>query len=138
MDTDGAVLGAHEGAFGFTVGQRKGLRLDRPAPDGNPRYVLSIEPVSNTVTVGPAAALGVTRDHRDPAGLDRVRGRRLRRSSARSSSARTARCTLRRLAGRRRAVIDLRAPARGVAAGQAAVLYDGDTVLGSATISAAR
>src|ERR1700756_3832597 len=60
VDVDGAVLGAHEGAFGFTVGQRKGLRLDPPAPDGNPRYVLSIEPVSNTVTVGPAAALSVT------------------------------------------------------------------------------
>src|ERR1700729_4045286 len=59
VDRDGTVLGSHEGAFGFTVGQRKGLRLDRPAPDGNPRYVLSIEPVSNTVTVGPADALGV-------------------------------------------------------------------------------
>ncbi len=93
VDTDGAVLGAHEGAFGFTVGQRKGLRLDRPAPDGNPRYVLSIEPVSNTVTVGPADALSVTRDHRDPPGLDRLRGHRRRRSSARCSSARTARCT---------------------------------------------
>ena len=50
---------AHDGAYGFTVGQRKGLRLDRPAPDGKPSYVLSIEPVSNTVTVGPAEALGV-------------------------------------------------------------------------------
>ena len=72
VDADGTVLGSHEGAFGFTVGQRKGLRLDRPAPDGNPRYVLSIEPVSNTVTVGPADALGY-RDHRDPPGLDRLR-----------------------------------------------------------------
>jgi tRNA-uridine 2-sulfurtransferase len=34
--------------------------------------------------------------------------------------------------------IRLDEPARGVAAGQAAVLYDGDTVLGSATISATR
>ena len=59
VDQDGAVLGAHEGVHGFTIGQRKGLHLDRPAPDGNPRYVLSIEPVSNTVTVGPADALGV-------------------------------------------------------------------------------
>jgi len=32
--------------------------------------------------------------------------------------------------------IDLRSPARGVAPGQAAALYSGDTVLGSATISA--
>lgn len=34
------------------------------------------------------------------------------------------------------ACIRLHRPARGVAKGQAAVLYDGDTVLGSATISA--
>jgi tRNA-specific 2-thiouridylase len=34
--------------------------------------------------------------------------------------------------------IDLRAPARGVAPGQAAVLYSGDTVLGSATIATTR
>src|ERR1700675_3220417 len=32
VDGDGAVLGSHEGAYGFTVGQRKGLHLDRPAP----------------------------------------------------------------------------------------------------------
>jgi tRNA-uridine 2-sulfurtransferase len=59
VDQDGTVLGTHQGAFGYTIGQRKGLRLDRPAPDGRPRYVLSIEPVSNTVTVGPADALGI-------------------------------------------------------------------------------
>src|ERR1700691_5642454 len=52
VDTDGTVLGSHNGAYGFTVGQRKGLSVDRPAPDGRPRYVLSIEPVSNTVTIG--------------------------------------------------------------------------------------
>ncbi|HEX6872721.1 MAG TPA: tRNA 2-thiouridine(34) synthase MnmA, partial [Micromonosporaceae bacterium] len=55
----GAVLGHHSGAFAFTVGQRKGLNLTRPAPDGRPRYVLSITPVTNTVTVGPAEALDV-------------------------------------------------------------------------------
>src|SRR5256714_3405296 len=56
----GEVLGQHSGAYGYTIGQRKGLGLDRPAPDGRPRYVLSITPVSNTVTVGPAAALEVS------------------------------------------------------------------------------
>src|SRR6201992_1539801 len=39
VDTDGAVLGTHEGVHGFTIGQRKGLRLDRPAAAGKPRYV---------------------------------------------------------------------------------------------------
>ncbi len=61
VDTSGEVLGRHEGSFGFTIGQRKGLRIDRPAPDGRPRYVLDIEPVSHTVTVGPREELAV--DH---------------------------------------------------------------------------
>jgi tRNA-specific 2-thiouridylase len=59
VDVDGAVVGSHDGAYAFTVGQRKGLRLDRPAADGRPRYVLGISPVERTVTVGPAEALDV-------------------------------------------------------------------------------
>ena len=137
VDTDGAVLGAHEGAFGFTVGQRKGLRLDRPAPDGNPRYVLSIEPVSNTVTVGPAAALEVTRDHRDPPGLDRMPAAGVAGRVLGAAPGARRGVPVRGLAGRRAGHQPARARP-GVAAGQAAVLYDGDTVLGSATISAAR
>ena len=55
----GDVLGEHEGSFGFTVGQRRGLNITRPAPDGEPRYVLKIEPVANRVVVGPAHLLDV-------------------------------------------------------------------------------
>ena len=60
VDASGAVLGEHEGAYGFTVGQRKGLRVGTPAGDGRPRYVLDIEPVTRTVTVGPAEGLDIT------------------------------------------------------------------------------
>ena len=42
----GEVLAQHDGFFAYTIGQRKGLNLQRPAPDGRPRYVLGIEPVS--------------------------------------------------------------------------------------------
>ena len=56
---DGTLVGQHDGAYGFTVGQRKGLRVGVPAGDGRPRYVLDIEPVSRTVTVGPREALDV-------------------------------------------------------------------------------
>jgi len=58
VDEQGQVLGTHEGAYAFTVGQRRGLALGAPAPDGRPRYVLSIEPRSGTVTVGPKDRLG--------------------------------------------------------------------------------
>src|SRR5690606_18496588 len=58
VDETGQVVGEHNGAHAFTVGQRRGLNLSG-AP--NRRYVLSIEPVSNTVTVGPREALAVDR-----------------------------------------------------------------------------
>ena len=54
---DGEVLGEHSGYFGFTVGQRKGLGLTRPAPDGRPRYVIETRPQTNEVVVGPVELL---------------------------------------------------------------------------------
>jgi tRNA-specific 2-thiouridylase len=100
--------------------------------------VLSIEPVSNTVTVGPAAALSATE-------ITAIRP--VWTGCAPPTAPVECSVQLRAhgevypcvawLAGGE-LVISLRAPARAVAAGQAAVLYDGDTVLGSATISAAR
>ncbi|MGH3425695.1 MAG: tRNA 2-thiouridine(34) synthase MnmA, partial [Nocardioidaceae bacterium] len=59
VDESGGVLREHDGAFAFTIGQRRGLRLGTPAPDGKPRFVLDIEPVSGTVTVGPREHLAV-------------------------------------------------------------------------------
>ena len=50
----GEELGHHSGTHGFTIGQRKGLGLSRPAADGQPRYVVAIDPASDTVTVGPS------------------------------------------------------------------------------------
>ena len=57
LDRSGAVVGSHEGAHAFTVGQRRGLALGVPAADGKPRFVLEVRPVSNTVVVGPKEAL---------------------------------------------------------------------------------
>jgi tRNA-specific 2-thiouridylase len=59
VDAEGEVLGSHNGAFGFTVGQRKGLNITTPTPSGEPRYVLSIQPKTNTVVVGSARDLEV-------------------------------------------------------------------------------
>jgi len=58
---DGQVLGAHDGYWNFTVGQRRGLRIDRPAADGAPRYVLETRPGTNQVVVGAAELLSVDR-----------------------------------------------------------------------------
>ena len=129
----GEVLGTHEGSFGFTIGQRRGLRIGRPAPDGQPRYVLDIEPVSGTVTVGPRAALAV----------DRIVGIRPRWCGARPDAPLECTVQLRAHGDEHRAVvrvdddtvtIDLLDPAEGIAPGQSAVVYDGTRVVGSCTI----
>ena len=140
VDVDGAVLGAHSGAFGFTVGQRKGLKLSVPSASGEPRYVLSIQPKTNTVVVGDAAELTVDeiRCSRPVWIADRPAGAggafecqvQLRAhgmvSPARISTGPDAEL-----------LAELHEPQRGVAAGQALVMYDGDQVIGSATITAA-
>ncbi len=57
LDRSGNTVGKHDGANAFTVGQRKGLQLGVPAPDGKPRFVLEVRPKDNTVVVGPREAL---------------------------------------------------------------------------------
>jgi tRNA-specific 2-thiouridylase len=133
----GEVLGEHTGTFGFTVGQRKGLNLTRPASSGEPRYVLSIQPKTNTVLVGPAHALEVdlvqcglpvwTRGV--PAFPLRCEVQ-MRAHGLVSSAAIT-------LTEQGEIEAVLTKPQRGIAAGQALVMYQGDCVIGSATIRAA-
>ncbi len=127
----GAVVGTHDGAYGYTVGQRRGLALTVPAPDGRPRYVLSVEPVSRTVTVGPGEALDVqeVRCVRPllHAPLPTSCSVQLRAHGAVHD------CVVAQTADGW--VLSLATPARGIAPGQAAVLYDGDRVLASATIA---
>jgi tRNA-uridine 2-sulfurtransferase len=133
----GAKVGTHNGAYAYTIGQRKGLDLRVPAPDGKPRYVLSITPKTNTVTVGSHEDLTVDTVtairpiwHDDTGPIEchvqmRAHGEVVPAVVTVGGDGLTA---------------SLRAPARGIAAGQAIVAYrpdpGGDIVLGSATISA--
>ncbi|RRO16305.1 tRNA 2-thiouridine(34) synthase MnmA [Saccharopolyspora rhizosphaerae] len=141
-DETGEVLGEHTGVHGFTVGQRKGLGIDSPAPDGNPRYVLSLEPVSGTVKVGSRDRLAVTE----------IDAKRPIWPSEKPLDGPTE-CVIqvRAHGGTADAVaefdgagitIQLRQELQGVAPGQAVVLYrpeeSGDLVLGSGIISATR
>jgi tRNA-specific 2-thiouridylase len=136
VDTAGTVLGSHDGAYGFTVGQRKGLGVGTPAADGRRRYVLDIEPVSGTVTVGPAEYLDVTGIWAERpvwTGCAAPRHPRDCLVQLRAHGLVHPATVIPADGGLR---IALAEPARGVARGQAAVCYDGDMVLGSATIAA--
>ena len=134
-DVTGEVLGRHDGTYAFTVGQRKGLRIGRPAADGKPRFVLDIEPVSGTVRVGPRQALTVDR-------LEASHGRwcsfapgRLEGTVQLRAHGAEHRAVVTTSPDGDRVTIELVDPAQGIAPGQAAVIYDGTRVVGSATIT---
>jgi len=132
-DSDGNEVGRHDGTWAFTVGQRRGLGLGRPGPDGRPRYVLDIEPAHNRVVVGSRAELAVdwvlgeqTRWFAPPdlpqrcAAQVRAHGRRIPAVLERADD---------------RVEVQLLEPEYGVAPGQLIAFYDGDRVIGSARVS---
>ena len=136
LDADGSVVGHHEGAYGFTIGQRKGLGLDRSAMDGQARYVVGIDRAANTVTIGTADLLGVDEIvgmralwcGPAPTGPSQL-GAQVRAHGEEVPA------TVEPDSTRVRVLLDRRI--RGVAPGQSVVLYDGTRVVGSATIETA-
>jgi tRNA-specific 2-thiouridylase len=137
VDQDGVAVGTHDGAYAFTVGQRRGLRLGRPAPDGRPRYVLEVQPVANRVVVGPVEALQVDRvEATDLVPFVEVADGTVCTAQVRAHG-RDVRVVARVEAGRLVATIAAGERLGGVAAGQSIVLYDGTRVLAQATVAAA-
>ncbi|HET9323104.1 MAG TPA: tRNA 2-thiouridine(34) synthase MnmA [Gaiellaceae bacterium] len=127
-DEAGRVLGRHGGFWRFTPGQRKGLGV----ATGAPVYALRTEPGRNAVVVGPRQSLAtrhVRADGRLFADARRVDVKLRHRSPAVPGLASP------RARGFE-AVLD--EPAYGVAAGQAAVLYDGDVIVGAGRVVSAR
>jgi tRNA-specific 2-thiouridylase len=136
VDSDGIQVGEHQGAYAYTVGQRRGLGLNVPAADGAPRYVTATQVETNTVVVGTQELLGVdhlTGEHArwcgpPPDGIVAV-GAQIR-AHGREYPA-TA------WADGDHIQVRLAERIRGVAPGQSVVLYEGSRVVGSATIVSA-
>jgi tRNA-uridine 2-sulfurtransferase len=134
----GTVVGRHGGAHAFTIGQRRGLDLRQPAEDGAPRYVVDVDVIAGTVSVGPPELLdvdlieGVRPVWAGPAiGPEPVAVTAQVRAHGAPVAARA------HLSGDV-LVVELGEPIRGLAAGQAVVLYDGTRVVGSATVDRTR
>jgi tRNA-uridine 2-sulfurtransferase len=135
----GAQVGTHQGSFGFTIGQRRGLHLDRPAPGGDPRYVLAIRPLDNTVVVGPGELLDVDEIvASEPVWTAGSPGDRFTCLAQLRAHGSVSAATVQVRPDGGGVIAQLGTAQRGVAPGQALVLYDEDMVLGSATITAAR
>ncbi|MGY1622269.1 tRNA 2-thiouridine(34) synthase MnmA [Geodermatophilus sp. SYSU D00965] len=135
----GATVGQHAGTHGFTVGQRRGLGV--AVGDSRPRYVLGIEPVTRTVTIGTADLTGVT-EVRTAAPTWTGRAPDLPFRAEVQLRAHGAPVPCEATAGEDGGLrLRLDAEQRGVAPGQSAVLYlpdahRGDLVLGQGTVVA--
>jgi tRNA-specific 2-thiouridylase len=121
---DGRILGQHKGLIHYTVGQRKGLEVGgQPVP----LYVIRLDAATQRVIVGPRAALAVPAARIIDANWLTDIGNRSVMAKVRSMS----RPVPARLDGE---WLSFDTPEYGVAPGQAAVLYDGDRVLGGGWI----
>jgi tRNA-specific 2-thiouridylase len=124
VDLDGRLLGKHDGLIHFTVGQRRGLNIGGQT---EPLYVVRLEPETCRVVVGPKQALAV-----GAALLSDVNWLGDEQAGGLTAKVRSmARPAAVRFDGR---TIRFERPEFGVAPGQAAVIYQGDRVLGGGWI----
>jgi tRNA-uridine 2-sulfurtransferase len=136
VDEAGNKLGEHKGAYTYTIGQRRGLGLTVPAEGGVPRYVLKIEPKTNTVVVGEHESLAVSKIVGEkpiwcgpvPTPNTSLRGFAQVRAHGSPLS-----CTYSHDGSEIK--VELDEPLFGLATGQGLVIYDGDRVVGSATVA---
>ena len=126
VDESGAVVGTHEGSAGFTVGQRRGLSVAGDAP----RYVSSIDPRTNRITIGRRESLerraieligAATPSGELPAGAILEGAARIRHRGVTAPG---------RMVGKGggAATLELRDPLWAPSPGQTVVLYDGETL----------
>lgn len=132
VDSGGRRRGTHRGLTRYTVGQRRGLGVSA----GAPLYVLRLDGGSNTLVVGGEEELGsrelslcrltwLCREREEPfRAAVRIRHRH-RESPATVTPLRGGACR-----------VEFDAPQRAATPGQAAVFYEGDTVLGGGWIDA--
>ena len=134
----GSVVATHDGTFSFTIGQRRGLNVRVPAADGQPRYVVDVDVESRTVMIGPPTLLDV----------DLIEAVRPIWAGAPLGVEPTAVMAQVRAHGEPltacahvrddRLIVELTDSVRGLAPGQAVVVYDGTRVIGSATVDRTR
>jgi tRNA-specific 2-thiouridylase len=133
LDADGIRVGEHGGSAGYTVGQRKGLGVAL----GEPRYVSRIDPRSNTIQLGRRVDLETNEFTIERASFvaPDVPASPFRAAVRIRHRATLIPATVRAL-GDKRWTIVTDTPVWAAAPGQAAVLYDGDEVLGGGRIEA--
>ena len=131
VDVDGNIVGEHKGLHRYTIGQRRGLGISA----GESLYVVSVDPESNTVTVGNRdSVFSRALQARDInlIAVDRIDAPL--RVSAKIRYRQTEQPATVRQLDDDLLHVEFDEPQRAITKGQAVVLYDGDIVVGGGTI----
>ncbi|MGD9650350.1 MAG: tRNA 2-thiouridine(34) synthase MnmA [Dongiaceae bacterium] len=131
VDLQGKVLGRHEGIIHYTIGQRRGIGVG----GGEALYVISVEPRTKRVVVGPKEALGKDRFWVNELNwlAEEIPGQGLKvQARMRSSQPLVDATIFMRGAGKAEIILDV--PHQGIAPGQAGVFYRNDRMLGGGWI----
>jgi len=132
IDLDGKVIGRHKGLIRYTIGQRRGLGVAA----NTPVYVVSKSTADNTVTLAPDSALFskslIVKDINLIACSEIKKPLRVTLKTRYLQAAQSA---VAEQTGEDCLHIEFDNPQRAVTSGQAAVMYDGDIVVGGGTIT---
>ena len=134
LDVNGKIIGKHKGTINHTIGQRRGLNISGPEP----LYVISINPESNTVTLGPEKYLYrsnfIIKDihwisGKLPSDITQKNFRVQIRALGNKFAANISHCK-----DSNNLNIHMHEPQKGITAGQACVIFDQDQILGGGWI----
>jgi tRNA-specific 2-thiouridylase len=137
LSESGELIGSHDGAHFYTIGQRRGFRVHTHTSDMSPYYVIDKDVSSNTSTVSRAPSAAHTA--RTSAILENVHFIDARESFAGDVCVRyryrqpLSRAHITYTPDKAR--VHFNSPLQNITPGQSIVFYDGDTCLGGAVIS---
>ncbi|MDR0457299.1 MAG: tRNA 2-thiouridine(34) synthase MnmA [Treponema sp.] len=131
IDLEGKILGRHRGIIRYTIGQRRGLGVAA----NSPIYVADKSVANNTVTLGPDSSLyknGLTAKNINLIACTRID--KPLRVTVKTRYLQAEQAAVAEQSGEDELYIEFDSPQRAITPGQAAVLYDGDIVVGGGTI----
>ena len=134
-DHEGKVIGEHEGILNYTIGQRKGLGISAKEP----LFVLEIDAGENSIVVGPVEMLA-----QDELIADELNLIAFERLEKKTSVDAKIRYNMKEVPAylepqsKEKVKVSFKSPQNAITPGQAVVFYDGEVVIGGATIEKAR
>jgi tRNA-specific 2-thiouridylase len=131
IDLEGKIIGRHKGLIRYTIGQRRGLGVAA----NTPVYVVSKSTEANTVTLAAENALySKSLSANDINLITCTDLKRPIRVMVKTRYLQTAQSAIAEQIGEDKLFIEFDEPQRAITTGQAAVMYDGDIVVGGGTI----